>query len=266
MIALTIAGSDSGGGAGIQADLKAFSANGVFGASVITAITAQNTKMVSAVHEVPAEIVGAQLEAVLDDLDVKAIKIGMLFSSETIDIVSEILKNTKIPIVLDPVMIAKSGDKLLQDAAIKTMIEKLFPLANLLTPNLPEAAVLLGSKVAQNTDEMQLQAAVLLTMGAKAILLKGGHGKGDICTDLLISKDGETLELNAPRIDTKNTHGTGCTYSAAIAANLAKGANLLDSVGNAHGYLQQAIKFSDRLKIGSGHGPVHHFYDMWGEK
>lgn len=263
MIALTIAGSDSGGGAGIQADLKAFSACGVYGASVITAITAQNTKTVSAVHEVPADIVGAQIDAVLDDLDVKAIKIGMLFSSEIIDIVAKKLTNIDIPIVLDPVMIAKSGDKLLQDAAVKSMVEKLFPLADLLTPNLPEAAVLLGKKQAKNNDEMQLQAAELLSFGTKSILLKGGHGDGDICTDLLVFKDGKTLILDAPRINTRNTHGTGCTYSAAIAANLAKGADLKAAVTEAHEYLQQAIKFSDRLKIGSGHGPVHHFYDMW---
>lgn len=266
MIALTIAGSDSGGGAGIQADLKAFSANGVFGASVITAITAQNTKMVSAVYEVPAQIVGAQLEAVLGDLDVKAIKIGMLFSSEIIDIIAKILDSRKIPIVLDPVMIAKSGDKLLQDAAVKSMVEKLFPLADLLTPNLPEAAVLLGVKEAKNNDEMQLQATKLLAFGSKSILLKGGHGTADICTDFLVLKHGETLKLDAPRINTQNTHGTGCTYSAAIAAELAKGLNLKTSVKNAHGYLQQAIKFSDQLQIGSGRGPVHHFYDMWGAK
>ncbi|MBL1420695.1 MAG: bifunctional hydroxymethylpyrimidine kinase/phosphomethylpyrimidine kinase [Alphaproteobacteria bacterium] len=266
MIALTIAGSDSGGGAGIQADLKTFSAHGVFGASVITAITAQNTLGVRAVHEVPADIVAAQLEAVLDDLDVRAIKIGMLFSAKVIDIVVEILRDKKIPIVLDPVMIAKSGDRLLQDSAVNSMVEKLFPLADLLTPNLPEAAVLLGIKAAKNNDEMQLQAAGLLAFGSKSILLKGGHGLGDICTDILTFEHGEMLKLDAPRINTKNTHGTGCTYSAAIAANLAKGLNLKAGVVNAHGYLQQAIKFSDRLEIGSGHGPVHHFYEMWGVK
>ena len=266
MIALTIAGSDSGGGAGIQADLKTFSANGVFGASVITAITAQNTKIVRAVHEVPADIVAAQLDAVLDDLDVKAIKIGMLFSSQIIDIVAEILDGRKIPIVLDPVMIAKSGDKLLQDEAVKSMVKKLFPLADLLTPNLPEAAVLLGVKPAKNIDEMHTQAADLLALGAKSILLKGGHGTGNICTDLLVFNSSKTLQLDAKRIDTKNTHGTGCTYSAAIAAELAKGADLPVAVKTAHGYLQQAIEFSDQLKIGSGHGPVHHFYEMWGAK
>ena len=263
-IVLTIAGSDSGGGAGIQADLKTFSALGTYGASVITAITAQNTKTVTAVHEVPADIVGAQLEAVLEDLAVDAIKIGMLFSPDIINIVSEILKSTRIPIVLDPVMIAKSGDKLLQSDAVESMVEKLFPLASLLTPNLPEAAVLLGIQQAKNTTEMLVQSANLLALGPKAVLLKGGHGKTDICTDLLVLKNGDELQLDAPRIDTKNTHGTGCTYAAAIAAELAKGADLTAAVNNSHDYLQQAIKAADQLKIGSGHGPVHHFYDMWG--
>ncbi|MGL1920642.1 MAG: bifunctional hydroxymethylpyrimidine kinase/phosphomethylpyrimidine kinase [Hyphomicrobiales bacterium] len=262
-IALTIAGSDSGGGAGIQADLKTFSALQVYGASVITAVTAQNTCVVNAVHEVPADIVATQIDTVLADLDVNAIKIGMLFSPKIIEKVANSLLNIDIPIVLDPVMIAKSGDKLLQDAAIETMLEKLFPMSALITPNLPEAAVILQQAEAQNIEEMQQQAATLLSYGAKAVLLKGGHGKGGVCTDLLVSIDGLNLQLNATRIDTQNTHGTGCTYSAAIAAMLAKGFDLPTSVRDAHAYLQQAILASDQLKIGSGHGPVHHFHNMW---
>ncbi|PCJ30144.1 MAG: bifunctional hydroxymethylpyrimidine kinase/phosphomethylpyrimidine kinase [Gammaproteobacteria bacterium] len=262
-IALTIAGSDSGGGAGIQADLKAFSANEVYGASVITAITAQNTCKVSAVHEVPANIVGAQIEAVLTDLNVGAIKIGMLFSPEIIDVVAKSLKNTHIPIVLDPVMIAKSGDALLQNIAIERMIDRLFPLVDLLTPNLPEAAALLRVDEAKTIDEMQQQAEQLLSLGPKSILLKGGHGTTDVCTDLLLLKTGEMLQFSAPRINTKNTHGTGCTYSAAIAAQLAKGINLSDAVQYSHDYLHQAIKAADQLNIGSGHGPVHHFHAIW---
>lgn len=262
-IALTIAGSDSGGGAGIQADLKTFSALQVYGASVITAVTAQNTCVVNAVHEVPADIVATQIDTVLTDLDVNAIKIGMLFSPEIIEKVANSLPNIDIPIVLDPVMIAKSGDKLLQDAAIETMLEKLFPMSALITPNLPEAAVILQRAEAQNIEEMQQQAEALLSYGAKAVLLKGGHGKGGVCTDLLVGIDGLDLQLNATRIDTQNTHGTGCTYSAAIAAMLAKGFDLPTSVRDAHAYLQQAILASDQLKIGSGHGPVHHFHNMW---
>lgn len=262
-IALSIAGSDSGGGAGIQADLKSFSALGVYGASVITAVTAQNTVRVTAVHEIPADIVTQQITAVLTDLNVKAIKIGMLFSPAIINAVVGALKNTNIPIILDPVMIAKSGDKLLQDAAIETMVKTLFPLAQLITPNLPEAAALLQMPEAQNVKDMQQQAEALLAFGAKAVLLKGGHSQGDICTDLLVAKNGQSLTLTAPRIATKNTHGTGCTYSAAIAAQLAKGDELSDAVTNAHAYLQGAIKASNALHIGSGHGPVHHFHKMW---
>lgn len=262
-IALTIAGSDSGGGAGIQADLKSYSALGVYGASVITSVTAQNTVCVTAVHEIPANIVTQQIEAVLADLDVKVIKIGMLFSSEIINAVVHALKNTGIPIILDPVMIAKSGEKLLQDAAIENMVEKLFPLAHLITPNLPEAATFLKLPEAQNFNDMQQQAKALLALGAKAVLLKGGHSKGDVCTDLLFGKNTRNLRLDAPRIDTKNTHGTGCTYSAAIVAYLAKGDELCTAITNAHAYLQGAIKASHGLKVGLGHGPVHHFYKMW---
>ncbi|PCI04151.1 MAG: bifunctional hydroxymethylpyrimidine kinase/phosphomethylpyrimidine kinase [Hyphomicrobiales bacterium] len=262
-IALTIAGSDSGGGAGLQADLKTFSANGVYGASVVTAVTAQNTLTVAAVHEIPSDIVAAQIKTVLDDLDVDAIKIGMLFSHDIIAAVVKALENSKIPVVLDPVMIAKSGDALLQDEAVSALKSLLLPKVDLLTPNLPEAARLLGVEEAGSIHEMKQQAGALLMLGPKAVLLKGGHGTGLTCTDILFCRGQEFVQLDAPRQNTKNTHGTGCTYSAAIAAELAKGKSMELSVRNAHAYLQNAIINADQLSIGSGHGPVHHFHNLW---
>lgn len=262
-IALTIAGSDSGGGAGIQADLKTFSALGVYGASVITAVTAQNTRTVTAIQEVDTAVISAQIDAVLDDLTVNAIKIGMLSSPEIIRTVATHLQGYTGPIVLDPVMVAKSGDALLQPKAVSALIENLMPVATLLTPNLPEAAILLGQPEAGSADAMQSQGEALLALGPKAVLIKGGHAKGDICTDLLVTRSG-TVEFNTPRIATQNTHGTGCTLSSAIAANLAKGCDLENSVRAAHSYLQGAIIASDGLLIGSGHGPVHHFHQVWG--
>ncbi|WP_039001644.1 bifunctional hydroxymethylpyrimidine kinase/phosphomethylpyrimidine kinase [Falsihalocynthiibacter arcticus] len=262
-IALTIAGSDSGGGAGVQADLKAMSANGSFGTSVITAITAQNTTSVTAVHEVPADVVAAQIKAVLSDIQVGAIKLGMLFSTAIIDAVAQGLADFKGPIVVDPVMIAKSGDALLQNAAIEAMVAKILPLATLLTPNLPEAARLLREPQARTLAEITSQGLRLLGMGPSAVLMKGGHAEGDTCTDILIEAGGRVTALSAPRIVTRNTHGTGCTYSAAIAANLSKGLDLHSSVVAAHSYLQGAIAAADQLQIGKGHGPVHHFYGQW---
>lgn len=262
-IALTIAGSDSGGGAGIQADLKAFSANGTYGASVITAVTAQNTTAVTAVHEIPADIVTAQINAVLSDLDVDAIKLGMLFSASIIEGTAECIRPFKGPIIADPVMIAKSGDKLLQDEAVDALIQNILPLADLLTPNLPEAARLLDVEEAGSLEEMIAQGKQLLAMGPNAILMKGGHGAGDVCTDLLVDSNGVVATLDAPRINTSNTHGTGCTYSATIAARLAQGDGLKEAVTAAHHYLQAAIKAADHLHIGHGHGPVHHFQGLW---
>ena len=261
-IALTIAGSDSGGGAGIQADLKAFSALGVYGASVITAVTAQNTQAVTAVHEVPSDVVGAQIAAVLDDLAVGAIKLGMLFSPAIIHEVAEHLSFFDGPVVLDPVMIAKSGDTLVQDEAVEALTSRLLPLASILTPNLPEAARLLGVDPASNSTEMAEQGRALLAKGPKAVLMKGGHGSDDICTDLLITSHYQ-VELTAPRQQTRNTHGTGCTLSSAIAAGLATGLDPEHSVRMAHAYLQKAIRAADDLEIGSGHGPVHHFTGLW---
>jgi hydroxymethylpyrimidine/phosphomethylpyrimidine kinase len=263
-IALTIAGSDSGGGAGIQADLKAMSARGVYGASVVTAVTAQNTTAVTAVHEIPADVVAAQIDAVLSDLDVRAIKLGMLFSPAIIAVVADRLAQFRGPIVLDPVMIAKSGDALLQDAAVETLMAQLLPLATLVTPNLPEAARMLGVPEAQDLEEMLAQARALRARGLGAVLIKGGHSTGATCTDILVAGAGATpLPLEAPRIGTRNTHGTGCTYSAAIAAELAKGATLATAVTTAHRYLHGAILASERLQIGAGHGPVHHFHEVW---
>ncbi|MFY0646180.1 bifunctional hydroxymethylpyrimidine kinase/phosphomethylpyrimidine kinase [Sulfitobacter geojensis] len=262
-IALTIAGSDSGGGAGVQADLKAMSANRVYGASVITAVTAQNTQSVTAVHEIPADVVAAQIDAVLSDLAVNAIKLGMLFSVSIIKATAQRLGTFDGPVVVDPVMIAKSGDALLQDAAVAALIEQILPLASLLTPNLPEAARLLNEAEATTPEEMIAQGERLVAMGPRAVLMKGGHATGGICTDVLVDKGGVVITRSAPRIDTANTHGTGCTYSAAIAAQLAQGLALNDAVSVAHGYLQAAIKAADSLKIGKGHGPVHHFHGLW---
>ncbi len=255
-IALTIAGSDSGGGAGIQADLKAFSALGVYGASVITAITAQNTTGVFAVERVSPDMVRAQIDAVMSDLPPDAIKIGMLADAEIIAAVADGLAGYHGPIVLDPVMVAKSGDALLRDDAVDALMTLLLPRAALVTPNLPEAERMTGE-----TDP-RMQAAALRARGARAVLIKGGHGAGDLCIDRLFTDKGETPH-SGPRIFTRNTHGTGCTYAAAIAAHLAKGLALEKAVREAHDWLHAAIRAADRLQIGAGHGPVHHFHENW---
>lgn len=262
-ICVTIAGSDSGGGAGIQADLKTFSALGVYGASVISAITAQNTHAVTAVHDVPAHMVSAQLEAVFGDLDVAAVKVGMVSVPETISAIANGIASFTRPIVLDPVMVAKSGDRLLSEAAISTLREKLIPLATVLTPNLPEAACLLDVEPARSADEAEEQGNRLIELGAKAVLMKGGHAEGPTCTDLLIRPNQPTIRVEAPRIATKNTHGTGCTLSSALAAGLALNLPLAEALAFAHDYLHKAISAADQLKIGSGHGPVHHFHALW---
>lgn len=261
--ALTIAGSDSGGGAGVQADLKTFSARGVYGASVLTAITAQNTKAVTAVAEVAPAVVAAQLDAVLSDIEIDAIKVGMLFSAAIIEAVAPRLRATSAPVVLDPVMVAKSGDALLEPAATAALVAQLLPLAHLLTPNLPEAARLLGTGEAASVDEMVAQAAALRARGARAVLLKGGHGSGEVCTDVLVTGAAEPVLIEAPRHPTLNTHGTGCSYSSAIAAELAKGRGLEPAVRAAHDWLQGAIRAADSLGVGAGRGPVHHFHAVW---
>lgn len=262
-ICVTIAGSDSSGGAGIQADLKAFSALKTYGASVITAITAQNTRGVTDVMDMTPAIISEQMKAVFSDLKVDAVKIGMLSQPETIETVMESLSHFQGPVVLDPVMVAKSGNRLLSETAIDVLRKKLIPLATLITPNRPEAACLLDMDEAKNDEEAELQGHALLRLGAKAVLMKGGHAEGDICTDLLITASTPTFAISAPRIHTKNTHGTGCTLSAALAAKLSYGLDLVQAFQEAHNYLHQAILTADQLIIGSGHGPVHHFFNLW---
>lgn len=263
-IALTIAGSDSSGGAGIQADLKTFAAHQVYGASAIVALTAQNTTGVNGIHAVPADFVAAQIDAVFSDLDVAAVKIGMLASAELIETVAAgLIRHKARHIVLDPVMVATSGARLLQDDAIDAIRQRLFPLAALVTPNLPEAAALLGVGPAQTEAAIDDQAAALQALGAASVLVKGGHGAGATSTDLLLLAGGERRSFSAPRHRTRNTHGTGCTLSSAIAANLARGMDLPDAVAAAKRYVTAAILASDDVPVGHGHGPVHHFHHWW---
>jgi len=262
-IALTIAGSDSGGGAGIQADLKTFSALGVYGASVITALTAQNTKGVSAIHNVPADFVTAQMDAVFSDLDIDAVKIGMVSQRAVIEaIVAGLERWRQSKVVVDPVMVAASGDKLLAADAVDVLKRALIPRALVITPNLPEAAALLEAPTARNEAEMREQGERLLALGPQAVLIKGGHGSDAESVDLLIGPNTFT-RLAADRIATENTHGTGCTLSSAIAAGLAKGLGLSEAVGAAKRYVTDALLAGDRIKIGSGHGPTHHFHAWW---
>ena len=262
-IAVTIAGSDSGGGAGIQADLKTFSALGVYGASVIAALTAQNTRGVTGIHDVPPEFVTAQIDAVFSDLEVSAVKLGMLSNAAVIAVVAEgLARHGQTKVVLDPVMVATSGDRLLKPDAVDNLRRLLMPKALVVTPNLPEAAALLDLPVATDEADMRMQGERLLALGAKAVLMKGGHGSGSESVDLLVEPNG-VVRLASPRFATANTHGTGCTLSSAIAAGLAKGVTLADAVHAAKSYITTAIAASDRLAIGSGHGPVHHFYRWW---
>jgi hydroxymethylpyrimidine/phosphomethylpyrimidine kinase len=266
-IAVTIAGSDSSGGAGIQADLKTFAALGVYGASVITALTAQNTRGVSAIHDVPGDFIAAQIDAVFSDLAVDAVKIGMLSRSETIAAVAAgLVRHRAKNIVLDPVMIATSGDRLLAQDAVEALRSELIPRALLVTPNLPEAAALTGASVARNEMEMEVQAREILALGARNVLIKGGHGSGDDSIDLLIGQNqkvGEVIRLTAKRVETSNTHGTGCTLSSAVAAGLARGLDLVAAAREAKSYVTAAIAAADKLKIGHGHGPLHHFHAQW---
>ena len=263
-IAVTIAGSDSSGGAGIQADLKTFAALGVYGASVITALTAQNTRGVTAIHDVPADFIAAQIDAVFSDLDVGAVKIGMLSQVAAIRAVaSGLARHDAKNIVLDPVMVATSGDRLLTAEAVAVLRSELISRALVVTPNLPEAAALTGASPARNEEEMEVQARQILALGARSVLIKGGHGAGADSVDLLIGQNqefGEVVRLSAKRIATHNTHGTGCTLSSAIAAGLAKGLDLTAAVQAAKAYVTAAIAAADRLNIGHGRGPLHHFH------
>ncbi len=261
-IGLTIAGSDSSGGAGIQADLKTFGALGVYGASVIAALTAQNTKGVSGVLDVPPEFVTAQIDAVFSDLAVDAVKIGMVARSETIEaIVAGLQTWNATNIVVDPVMIATSGDRLLSASALDALRVRLIPLAQIVTPNLPEAAALLDEPLAETESEIIKQGERLLRLGCPAVLIKGGHGEGSESIDYLFSTDmREVVRLSAPRIVTANTHGTGCSLSSAIAAGLAKDESLNEAVSHAKDFISAAIAAADRLDVGHGHGPIHHFH------
>ncbi|MEF2074488.1 bifunctional hydroxymethylpyrimidine kinase/phosphomethylpyrimidine kinase [Consotaella aegiceratis] len=261
-IALTIAGSDSGGCAGIQADLKTFSALGVYGASVITAITAQNTLGVADVEVLSPRIVAAQIDTVLSDLDVGAIKIGMAASAPVIEAVAGRLERFGRQVVLDPVMVATSGDRLLPDDAVEALRDLLLPRALLATPNLPEAAILSGRPIAGDEVEMARQADIILAAGARAVLIKGGHLGGADSVDLLFDGHG-VRRFAARRVATTHDHGTGCTLSAAIAAGLARGLSLEDAVEAAKMYLTAALDHAAELDVGAGRGPVHHFHAWW---
>src|SRR5215831_5366480 len=263
-IAVTIAGSDSGGGAGIQADLKTFSALGVYGACVITALTAQNTQGVTGIHDVPPAFVTAQIDAVFSDLKVDAVKIGMLSQPGVIEAVAAGLDRWKQHnVVLDPVMVATSGDRLISPQAIDVLERVLIPRALLITPNLPEAAALLDAPIARDEDEMRAQAVRLVEQGARAVLIKGGHAHGAESVDILLAPGASYTRLASERVATRNTHGTGCTLSSAIAAGLAKGLDLIAAAREAKAYVSAALAASERLKIGTGSGPVHHFHVWW---
>ena len=261
---LTIAGSDSGGGAGIQADLKTFSAIGCYGMSVITALTAQNTLGVNGIHAVPPAFAIEQIDAVLSDIGADAIKIGMLYSAELIEAVASALKRQGAEkIVLDPVMVAQSGDKLLQDEAVEAIKSYLMPLAEVVTPNRPEAVILAGQTIKSRQD-VESAARALAAHGSRSILIKGGHGDDDQSSDLLYLSGGDRpVWLTAERIQTRNNHGTGCTLSSAIAAYLARGHEIEPALQKAKAYINQAIAAGAAYTIGNGHGPVHHFFKWW---
>lgn len=259
---LSIAGSDPSGGAGIQADLKAFSAHGAYGMSVLTALTAQNTQGVQGVHPVPPDVVAAQLNSVFSDIRVDAVKIGMLGDVATVEVVADALRRWRPPVVVcDPVMVAKSGDRLLTPDAVAALRAELLPLVHLLTPNLPEAADLLDVTAAVDEAGMREQVDALVRLGP-GVLLKGGHLAGDVAVDLL-SVDGELSRFAAPRVPTRNTHGTGCALSSAIAALRPQRPSWAEAVGEAKAWLTEALRRADTLDVGSGHGPPHHFHALW---
>ena len=261
--ALTIAGTDPSGGAGIQADLKTFSALGAYGTSVITALVAQNTRGVQSVLPVDADFVAAQLSSVLSDVRIDSVKIGMLHDSDIVEVVAQGLQQANIPwLILDTVMLAKSGDPLLSERAIKTLRERLLPQASLITPNLPEAAALLGCEIARDEEGMRQQGRALLEMGCQAVLMKGGHLSDAQSPDWLFTPELEQ-RFTAPRVPTKNTHGTGCTLSSALAALRPRHQDWITTVREAKRWLQGALEQADTLEVGEGFGPVHHFYRWW---
>lgn len=262
--ALTIAGSDSGGGAGIQADLKTFSALGCYGMSVLTALTAQNTRQVRSIFEVSPSFVADQIDAVVEDIGVDVVKIGMLHSTPVIRVVADRIRRYQLrPVVLDPVMVAKSGDRLLEPEAIEALRTELFPLATVITPNLKEAEVLLSRPISSRSA-MPDAARALLELAPEAVLLKGGHIEEPASPDVLCQRsDPEPRWLEAERISTLNTHGTGCTLASAIAAYLARGYGIPEAIQAAKKYLSEALRAGSEYRLGSGHGPVHHFYAFW---
>jgi hydroxymethylpyrimidine/phosphomethylpyrimidine kinase len=260
---LSIAGIDPSGGAGLLADIKAFSALGAYGCGVVAALTAQNTRAVTGIQEVPPAFLRQQLDTLFDDVRVEAVKIGMLASAPLIDTVADVLARIRPRfVVLDPVMVAKSGDRLLRADAVAALKARLLPLATLVTPNLPEAADLLGHEVADTPEAMRAAAEALHAAGAGAVLVKGGHGRSETLTDVLF--DGVTCtEYAALRVRTRNTHGTGCTFSSAIAALLPQRETLAAAVADAHAYVAGAIRAADWLDVGGGHGPLNHFFRWW---
>jgi len=265
---LTIAGSDCSGGAGIQADLKTFGALGCYGMSVITALTAQNTRGVTAIHAVPLDFIEEQVRAIFTDIKPDAVKTGMLLSSDIIELIAGLLKKYKPPnIVIDPVMVAQSGDRLIDDDAVEAVKTFLLPIADMLTPNIPEASALLNKEV-QSMDDITLAASELASLGCKNVLIKGGHAD-DIssdkeCIDVLFTNSGKHHSyFSEKRIVTKNNHGTGCTIASAIASFLAKGKTTEDSVKLAKQYITGAITAGTPYSLGKGHGPVHHYYKFW---
>jgi len=260
--ALSIAGSDSGGGAGIQADLKTFSALGCYGMTVITALTAQNTIGVKNIFEVPPSFIKEQLEAVLEDIGTDAVKIGMLHTPGAIQTISKVLKDYGVKnIVLDTVITASTGNRLLREEAIESLKKELFPLATIVTPNIPEAEILLGRNIQTKTN-MEEAVIELARFGSKSVLLKGGHLSGTSSDDLLYT-EGQSFWLESPKIISQNTHGTGCTISSAIAAFLAKGYAIENAVKKAKNFVTCAIDGGKDYRIGQGNGPVHHFYKLW---
>ncbi len=261
---VSIAGSDPSGGAGVQADLKAFSAHRTFGMSVVTALTAQSTRGVTGVHTVPADFVVRQMDTLFSDATVHAVKIGMLGTAEVTAAVADAIGRHGLRgVVVDPVMVAKSGDRLLEASAVKALRTELLPRADLLTPNLPEAADLLDEAEATDLEGMRAQAHRLLELGPRRVLLKGGHLEGGESVDVLVSREGPDREFSAPRVPTRNTHGTGCTLSSSIAALLPQRPDTAAAVADAKAYLTEALRRAGEIDAGGGQGPVHHFHAWW---
>lgn len=257
---LTIAGSDSGGGAGIQADLKTFAALGCFGTSAITAITVQNTIGVSGIHSIPPKIVYDQIKAVMDDIRPLAIKIGMIHSADLVVAITSAIQAYKVPVIFDPVMVATSGDKLIQDDTIETLNGKLFPLTTLVTPNIYEAQILAGREI-KNIEDMKLATRQIIKSGCKAVLIKGAHLKGKLIYDVFLDEDLREEIFESEFIDTPNTHGTGCTLSSAIAACMARGYDMPEAIRQAKDYVHEAILQGKDVHTGNGHGPLNHFFN-----